>query len=378
MRLVPTVECRPGMILGKPIYSRAGQVLAERHMELNASTIDRLFQMGYEYLYIEDEHTEDIYIEDSINMETRMALRMTLQRILDTVAVNPAMIADGRLSLSRICWDGIHMVMSDLVNKRDDLIKLVHVGSPQQDRVTEHFLQNAINVCVYATSIGISQGLRGKDLMEFSMGALLHDIGNLYIRQDLLSKPAALTPQEFEEVKRHCEVGFELLKNEPGVPMNAALCALMHHERIDGSGYPQGLKGADIHPYARWIGMIDAYDAMTNPRPYRKAMLPHEAMEILFAGAGTLFDYEKVELFRNKVAVFPVGLSVSLNTGEQGMVSKLNRSSLLRPVVRIFNDSEGNPVKPYEIDLSRELNVMIEGIGTHTAAWNANAHKKDG
>jgi HD-GYP domain-containing protein (c-di-GMP phosphodiesterase class II) len=260
------------------------------------------------------------------------------------------------------------MVINDLKDPKDDTIMLINVNSPQNEKVVGHFLQNAINVCVYATKIGISEGLQAKDLMALSLGALLHDIGNIRVSQEILQKPASLTRGEYDLVKQHCEYGFDMLKNEPGIPMTAALCALMHHERINGSGYPNGLKGSEIHPYARWIGLIDAYDAMTNPRPYRKALLPHEAMEILFANAGTLFDLEKVELFRNKVAIFPIGLSVSLSTGEQGIVAKVNANCLQRPVVRVLNDCTGSPIKqPYDIDLSKKLHVMISRIGDNIA-----------
>lgn len=366
MRLISTMDCKPGMRLGKPIYSSSGQTLVNYHMELTDKMIERLSNMGYEYLYIDDPHTEGIFIEDSIQMETRMALRLSLERILSQIASNPAALTDGRMSVSRLCWDSISMVVNDLKDPRDDTIMLINAGSQQQ--TVGHFMQNAIDVCVYATKIGITQGIQGKDLMALSMGAFLHDIGSLRLSPEILNKPATLTKSEFDHIKRHCELGFDMLKNEPGIPMTAALCALMHHERIDGGGYPHGLKGPEIHPFARWIGLIDAYDAMTNPRPYRKALLPHEAMEILFANAGTLYDYDKVELFRKKLAIFPVGLSVLLSTGEQGIVSKVNPDCIQRPVIRVLSDPTGAVLKqPYEVDLSQKLHVMIDRIGESVA-----------
>lgn len=364
MRMVSTMECKPGMRLGKAIYSSNGQTLLNDRMELTDSMIQRLNRMGYDYLYIDEPHTDDIYIEDSISMETRMALRLSLERIINQVATNPVALIDGRMSVSRLCWESISMVVNDLKNPHDDTIMLINVNSPSSDKEVGHFIQNAINVCVFATKIGISQGFDGKDLMAFSIGALLHDIGMLRLSNDILQKPATLTRGEYDHVKRHCELGFDMLKNEPGIPMTAALCALMHHERIDGSGYPHSLVAEEIHPFARWIGLIDAYDAMTNPRPYRRAMLPHEAMEVLYANAGTLYDYDKVELFRKKLAIFPVGLSVLLSTGEQGIVSKVNPEFIQRPVVRIFKDAYGHTLRqPYEVDLSQKLHVMINQIG---------------
>lgn len=362
MKLVSTLDCMPGMRLSKPIYTARGQTLVNRNTELTESMIRRLRQMGYEYLYIDDPNTEDIYIEDEVSMATRMALRLSLERLIDQIARQP--FGSGRLSISHICWDSVTMVINDLKYPKDDTIMFINVNPPTVDQPLGHFIQNAINVCVYATKIGITEGLTGKDLIAFSLGGLLHDIGNLRLSPDILLKPGSLTQDEFEHVKRHSEIGYELLRNEPGIPAATAQSVLMHHEHIDGSGYPYGLKGNDIHPFARWIGLIAAYDAMTNPRPYRKALLPHEAMEILYAKAGTLYDYDKVDLLRRKLAIFPVGIQVRLSTGQLGIVSKINPSYIHRPVVRILTDEAGNPLKhPEDVDLSKQLNVVISEVG---------------
>jgi hypothetical protein len=362
MRLITTADCKAGMRLGKPIYSLAGQTLLNYRAELTDSVISRLVGLGYEYVYIDDPNTEGIYIEDTIRMETRMALRMTLEQLLGETVHNPNSFVDGRVPMWSKCWDSVSMVVNDLMGNRNDSIMLIHASSPKN--VVSHFVQNAINVCVYATKIGVLEGLYGKDLIAFSLGALLHDLGNLQIPLRILEKPGQLTDVEFGQVKKHCVIGYEMLKKEQGMPMAAAYCALMHHERMDGSGYPFGLKGTDTHPYARWIGIIDAYDAMTNPRSYKDALLPHEAMEILYAGSGTLYDNEKIELFRNKMAIFPVGLSVILSTGESGIVSKVNERYIQRPVVRILSDANGDVLKQaYELDLATQLHIMITGIG---------------
>lgn len=361
MRLVSTKDCKPGMRLGSPVYTPSGQILVNEKMALTASMLERLNKMGYEYLYIDDPRTDDIFIEDTISMETRMALRLTLETVIDRVLRHAD--GEGPLNISRACWNSVKMLIRDLKN-RDDTIITVNAMQPGKERPRDHFIQNAINVCVYATKIGISQGWPEKDLMAFGLGGLLHDIGKLLLSRDILLKPAALTKEEFEHVKTHVVIGYELLRDEPGIPPAAAFCALMHHERIDGSGYPNGFRGGDIHPFARWIGLIDAYDAMTNPRPYRKAILPHEAMEILYTQAGSLYDLDKVEWLRKKLAIFPPGLQVRLSTGQTGIFTRINPSYPHRPVVRIIADKAGFSLRqPYDFDLSRHLNVVIAEVG---------------
>jgi HD-GYP domain-containing protein (c-di-GMP phosphodiesterase class II) len=154
-----------------------------------------------------------------------------------------------------------------------------------------------------------------------------------------------------------------MLKDEPNVPLLAAHCAYQHHERLNGSGYPRGITGEAIHEYARWIGLVDSYDAMTTHRVYRSAMLPHEALEVLFTGAGTLYDQEKIALFRDKIALYPLGVTVRLNTGEIAVVVDLNASAAHRPIVRVLENADGETVPPYEIDLSKKLTILIEAVG---------------
>lgn len=147
------------------------------------------------------------------------------------------------------------------------------------------------------------------------------------------------------------------------MPLLAAHCAFQHHERENGSGYPRGIKGNEIHDYAKLIAIIDSYDAMTTHRPYRLAMLPHQAMEILFSGVETLYDYKKVALFRDNVAIYPLGLSVKLSTGEKGVVVVINPAIPQRPTIRIMEGADGEKItQPYEVDLSKQLTVFVSEV----------------
>jgi HD-GYP domain-containing protein (c-di-GMP phosphodiesterase class II) len=211
--------------------------------------------------------------------------------------------------------------------------------------------------------LGLTYGYGKDELMTLGLGALLHDIGKTKVPLDVLRKPGKLSEAEFAEIKKHAEYGYLMLKDEPNVPLLAAHCAYQHHERLNGSGYPRGITGEAIHEYARWIGLVDSYDAMTTHRVYRSAMLPHEALEVLFTGAGTLYDQEKIALFRDKIALYPLGVTVRLNTGEIAVVVDLNASAAHRPIVRVLENADGETVPPYEIDLSKKLTILIEAVG---------------
>lgn len=366
MRLLPLSMVQPSMRLGKPIISEEGQTLIGYNVELSQSLINKLIQYGFQQIYIKDKRTDDIYIEDSIREETRLVIRGQLTRSFQMLLSSKTVTLSERQQISKTANHCIGLLKDDLrshIRPSDDTIMLM-VMNRSSFSMVEHFFQNALNVAVYATRIGMIEGYSTTDLEALGMGAMFHDIGNAMAPHSLLTKKTPLSPLEFEEIKKHTEHGFKLLREIPGVPLLSAHCALQHHEKVNGTGYPLGLSGTNVHPFAQWVGLLDAYDAMTNPRPYRASLPPDHALENLFTGAGTLYDKSKVEFFRNKVAIYPVGLSVRLSTGQTGIVSKINPSFKQRPVVRILTNERGEQLRyPEEIDLSRHLHIMIYRIG---------------
>jgi HD-GYP domain-containing protein (c-di-GMP phosphodiesterase class II) len=371
MRIIPTLLCHPGMRLGKAIFSEEGQVLVGYHVELTSNMIRKLSQLGVDHLYIDDPRTDDIIIEDPIHSETRRMLTESLGKIFTRFSPMTAMSTGPTQAstMSKLFLEGMSRVIDDLAGLKHDAVMLDALNLVPPTSMEQHFTQNAVNVCLYATKLAMTEGGFNRDeLMTIGLGALLHDVGSVQIPLQILQKNTSLTPNEYMEIQKHSEFGYQMLKDEIGIPLISAHCALQHHERMDGSGYPYGLKGEEIHPYARWIGILDSYDAMIHPRAYRDAMCPSEAIEVLYANAGKLYDIDKVRLFRNNVAIFPLGLSVSLSTGEKGIVSRLNSNCMQRPVVRVLRNSIGEDLKqPYEVDLSRMLHVMISEIGEQLA-----------
>jgi HD-GYP domain-containing protein (c-di-GMP phosphodiesterase class II) len=357
MRLISITKCQPGMRLGKPIYNEDGRVLLGAQVELTNSLIRRLVEYGTSYVYIVDSRTDDIIVPDMISDETRIKamaqIRSTFKTLMDQSNRKKAVG-----NLDKDFRQVLHMIIDDLSSHKDAMIMLMNMS------VTDHYLfQHSMNVCVYTCMLGMHKGYNRNDLMTLGLGALLHDIGKTQVPADILLKKSKLTTSEFDLIKTHTDIGYRLLKDETSFPLLTAHCALQHHERIDGSGYPRGIKGKEIHEFAQWIGLVDSYDAMTTHRVYRDTLLPHQAMEIIFTGAGTLFEQEKIETFRDRVALYPLGVTVKLHSGESGIVVDINSASPQRPVVRIFEDPLGEQLKePYEIDLSKHLSTMIVGI----------------
>lgn len=360
MLFMPINMCQPGMRLAKNIYNDDGMVLLAVNVELTQRLLDRLFSYGIDYIYIEDARTNDIIQEDVIQDETRskavIEIRNTFKKVMEDSNKRGAV---NYYDIGRNFRDVMKMIIDDLSAHEGAMVMLNNMN------VKDNYLfQHSVNVSIYAIMLGISYGYSREKLETLGLGALLHDIGKTKVPLGILRKPSQLTTEEFNEMKNHTTYGFNLLKDEPNIPLLSAHCALQHHERINGSGYPRGIQGGEINEFARWIGLVDSYDAMTTTRVYRRPLLPHEAMEQLFAGSGTMYDQSQIALFRDKIAIYPLGITVRLNTGEYGIVSKLNMSVPHRPTIRVLQNEAGTVLKePYEIDLSSKLSILISEIG---------------
>ncbi|WP_242457517.1 HD-GYP domain-containing protein [Insulibacter thermoxylanivorax] len=344
------------MRLARNIYNDEGLVLLGEHVELTETMIRRLEQLGIHRIYIEDPRAEDIVIRENISEEMRREALRTIRENFQNY-MNEA--KQGRMfcnpHLGKDFRRVLDMIIDELKEHKQAMIMLNTI------HVSDHYLfQHSLNVCIYAIMLGTALGYTYDQLRVLGLGAMLHDIGKTLVPQEILLKRDKLTKEEMSIIRRHPEDGFRMLKDNPNISLIAAHCALQHHERLDGSGYPRGIKGDEIHEYAKLLGIVDTFDAMTTHRVYKPAALPHEAVEVLYAGAGRLYDAHMIQLFRDRVAIYPPGTTVELNTGEIGIVVDINASLPHRPVVRIITDENGKELKePYEIDMSKKLNIVI-------------------
>lgn len=357
MRLVPLNQCQPGDMLARSIYMDNGTTLVGEGVVLTQRMLVRLSRMNVTKLYIRDDRTSDIIVEDLISEETQREALAAINDTFRTLQEDPQKWQQNFVNqrFGRHFREVMGNVIDELKRSRSAMNLLGTTCA------TDHYIfAHSFNVTLYTIALAMKAGYGEKELLEIGVGAMLHDVGKMMIPLEVLNKPGKLSEEEYELVKKHAEYGFEILRRQDDIPLLAAHCAFQHHERFDGSGYPRNLKGDEIHPYARIMAVCDVFDALTTHRTYRKPMLPHQAMEILFAGADQLYVKEVVESMRDTIALYPLGLTVTLNTGEKGVVVDYNKGMPSRPVIRVLCDEAGQQVSsPYEIDLSKRLNLMI-------------------
>lgn len=358
MRLIPVNLLKPGMVLGKKIYNIDGLILLAEGVKLTDGLIRRLGGLDLNYVYIEDAKTEDIVIPELLSERTKLeaihSIRTGFKNLEEKRTIKGSFLHLGKT------FSGMLETIMDEISAVDESMVLLTDMNTNDYNLYHH----SLNVCLYTMVLGISYGYSRDEIRVLGLGALLHDIGKTRISSALIQKPGRLTDEEFREVQKHTEIGFKILKDEPNIPLISAHCALQHHERLNGSGYPRGLKGPETHEFAKWIAITDSYDAMTTHRVYKPAMLPHQAVEVMYAGSGTLYEQKFLAMFRDRVAIYPPGMTVQLSTGETGVVSKIHSDVPHRPVVRVLSSAAGEELRqPYEIDLSESLAVMIAGTG---------------
>lgn len=356
MRRIQIELVKPGDKLAKTVFQENGHVLLGEGVELNDRYINRLKMLGVDVLYIEDGKTVDLEPEETIRDATRKkaveAVYSTMNLFKDNSMLKGRTIAP---DMGRTFRSVFGDIMQDLATRPNVLVNLTSI------HVTDAYIfQHAVNVAVLAGIMGIAKGYNRIQLEELGIGALLYDIGMTKIPSKLLAHPGPLSPAEKTIVESHTTEGFNLLRKYHDISLLSAHCALQHHERFNGSGYPRGLKQDEIHMYAQIVGLADTYDAMTSPRPHRKRYTPNEAIEFLFAAGGTYFDVDLIRLFCKHISIYPVSTTLLLNTGQVAVVSENNELALHRPRVRIIKEADGTePKEPYEIELKDELHITI-------------------
>lgn len=209
--------------------------------------------------------------------------------------------------------------------------------------------KDSLTAAVLGAALGRQLGLPEDELHKLAEGCLLMDIGKMSIPNELLQKSERLTAEEWELMKSHAQLGVDILQQSPGCKPDVLDIVRSHHERIDGSGYPDGLQGSQIPFYAQIAGIVDQYVAVTNPRPYAETLSHSKAQEMLFNQKGRFFDELLVDYFIQTLSTYPTGSLVELSNGEVGIVKAQKPGMSLRPDIILLLDNNKKAYGSYTI-----------------------------
>jgi len=349
MRLVLTENLKKDMELAKPIYEN-GNILLNKGVKNLFKYKNKLLQLGIKHLYVEDKYSYDIEINEAIKDSTRRNGKKIVTNTFNR-------IKNGFLEINtKDLKSVVEDITDELVLNEDILLNLVSLKS-----TSNYTYEHSVNVSVICIALGKMLGYSKNELFKLGMGGMLHDVGKTLIPEEIINKPAKLTEHEYEIIKNHPELGFNYLQQIDSVSPLSRIVVYSHHERVDGSGYPRGLKGDEIHEFARVAAIADVFDALTSDRVYRDKWPTYKAAEYIMNHTEQLFDYQLVKKFLPQVSFYPNGSEIILSTGYRAVVRAQNVGFPTRPVLRLIEDDESNELAE-ELDLLKHMNIVITKV----------------
>lgn len=343
MRYIPRNCIQPEAVLAKPILGANGEVLLNEGTAMKPVYINRLEELGIGGAYVNDPISEDLEIVGAVSDELRSYAIKNIFSLYSKASADRSDTRDSAIAVMKTA----EMIVDEILEHGDVMLNIFDVKS-----YDSYTFFHCVSVTVLAIVMGIGSGLDRNDLVKLAYGALLHDIGKIFIPSVIINKPGRLTPEEFDIVKKHPYDGYAYIKKNfyLTVPEISAIAVREHHERVDGSGYPNGTKSERICHFAKILAIADVYDALVSDRPYRKGMFAVEAMDYILGGCGTMFDHELAAVFARKIALFPVGSSVLLSDGTVGLVMANYEGFAQRPLLKVFRRGE-KLIEPYFLNL---------------------------
>lgn len=224
----------------------------------------------------------------------------------------------------------------------------------------EYTYLHSVAVCMLMVALGRQLGLKGEELRQAGVAGLLHDVGKMAVPNEVLEKPGKLTDEEFSIMRSHPRRGWEILKSCYQVHESALDVCLHHHERMDGQGYPEKLKGDQLTLFARMGAVCDVYDAISSERCYKKAWSPSESIHKMASWKDGHFDETVFHAFVKTIGIYPNGTLVKLKSGRLGVIIEQSKKSLTAPIIKIFFSTRANGYIQAEIlDLSKGADSIV-------------------
>ena len=347
MKRVKPQALQPGMVLAQDVFVKdeGDSAVLRTGNQLSERAIARLRGWNVEYVFVEGEeelspaaqmlrqaHSAVQPPPPVITTELRQEAVNTLQRFFEGVSA-----VEGTQEVSAGMVENLNAVVDQLTDSlslaKDSLVNINDLK--QYDDYTYH---HSLSVAVLSIGLAQQMGLPEGHIRPLGLCAIMHDIGKTAVPVEIIRKPSRLSDQEFSIIKTHSAAGQKYLVNTDIGDEDIWRGVLHHHEKFDGTGYPDGLRGVDIPLWSRIISVADVYDAMTSNRPYRTPMQSSEAIEFIMGGAGVHFDFDIVSALVRKVSPYPVGSVVELSTGAYALV--LDCENQMRPIVELLGSGK--------------------------------------
>jgi putative nucleotidyltransferase with HDIG domain len=339
IKSVDVLFCNEGDVLATDIYGKDGcTLLITKDTVLNDYIKNSLMKHGV--------HTINIY-DTKADSELVGFTEMYISTVNKTKNIFRDIITTGTVKTQQL----IHIVdqIYGNINRNQEIIKCMSCVR----RVDEYTYIHSVNVAFYSMMLAKWLNLSDAEINEAILAGLLHDVGKMKVPQEILNKTAKLSKDEFEIIKQHTLYGYELVRNINGLSKKIKKAVLLHHERMDGSGYPFGCRADKLNIYTRIVAIADVFDAMTAERVYKSQSTPFEAFEMFQNEGPRIFDIGMLNTFMSRMPSYLTGIKVLLSNGEAGDIVFVPLQSITCPIIKI---------KEEYIDLSSIQTIKIDKL----------------
>jgi len=358
--------------------------ITKRFAVSNQKTLQKLLTSGIKHLYIDTQKGKDVEeapthqeVQQRVDEEVRHVAKAE-KPVENQVSVEEELTAARNIykeasGLMQNLMDGLRLgkevevaaiqetseqMVDSAFRNKDALISLSRIKD--KDHYT---YMHSVSVAGLMITFGRSMGFDKDKIREIALGGLLHDIGKMKTPDKILNKPGKLTDEEFDIMRSHVVFSREILKEKTGITQNALDVAAQHHERMDGTGYPLGLKGDAISQVGQMSTIVDVYDALTSVRVYKNAWEPNMVLKKLMEWSHSHFNPTLVHMFIRCLGVYPIGAMVELDSGLVGIVIEQNEVNLLKPKLKIiYNAKHLGYVAAHELDLEKSDDFIKSAI----------------
>jgi putative nucleotidyltransferase with HDIG domain len=334
--------CRSGDILGKDITNESGLILVVANTILNDFIISKLMAWGIQTIWIYLKST----LEDDLDASSNdRKIKLSYIETLLAVKTMFHSLASGK----SLDFDSMKHI-SELFLKNMDNLDYILTYLQELNDYDDYTYSHCVNVAFYAMMIGKWLHMTEDRILDLIQAGLLHDIGKVKIPIDIVNKNSRLSDAEFLIMKQHSFLGYEMIKDAHEINRSIKEAVLMHHERMDGSGYPMAVTGTSIGEYAKIIAIADVYDAMTTDRPYKNKSTPFEAFHMFSTIGRSTFDTTIVNVFLLNITSHLIGIKVRLDNGDEGEVVYIPPHEIGKPIIRVMSSY---------LDISNNSNPQI-------------------
>lgn len=364
MKRVKVANLVPGMITAEDVFSYNGQMIIPKGLTLTDSVITRLEFYSIMSIRVEEEMGE--VEERTVDLQSGASDKAPMSQIIKQSPEFKKFsetfdkeVNSFKNSMNDIVTKNAPINTDELLSNAKNLIAsadgtyntmdLLHSMRQFDDLTFAH----SMNVGLICSVMGGWLKWSAEDIDKLTLCGLLHDIGKLKIPDEIIQKPDKLTDSEYDKIKTHTIEGYQILKAQSDLDPHIVNSALMHHEKNDGSGYPLGLRGEGIDPFARVVAIADVYDALTSARIYRGPMCPFKVIELFEDEGLQKYDTECILTFLRNVVNTYLHNDCMLSNGKTGTIVFCNQNALSRPIVQC-----GDQI----IDLSKERDLHIEAL----------------